>query len=136
MAILPLRYVNNFKKGKFMIKIMVISAFVLGLSATVGMAQDIGGHYAVAGTNINGSPYAGEAMVTLTSDTTCEIEWITGDVSSYGICMRHDNAFATGYQLGDAVGLGIYLVQQDGSLIGTWTVAGQEGSGTEVLTPM
>lgn len=119
-----------------MINRMVISAFALGFSATVGMAQDIGGHYSVAGTNINGSVYAGEAMVTLTSDTTCQIEWITGDVSSFGICMRYDNAFATGYQLGDAVGLGIYLVQGDGSLIGTWTVAGQEGSGTEVLTPM
>ena len=83
-----------------MMKCMAISAFVLGLSATVGMAQDIGGHYAVAGTNINGSPYAGEAMVTLTSDTTCQIEWITGDVSSYGICMRYDNAFATGYLAG------------------------------------
>ena len=117
-------------------KRMLTAAFLSCVSATVGMAQDIGGQYAVAGTNIDGSPYAGEAMVTLTSDTTCEIEWITGDVSSFGICMRHDNAFATGYQLGDAVGLGIYLVQQDGSLIGTWTVAGQEGNGTEVMTPM
>ena len=135
MAILPLRYVNNFKKGKFMIKIMVISAFVLGLSATVGMAQDIGGHYSVAGTNINGSPYAGEAMVTLTSDTTCEIEWMTGDTSSTGICMRNQNAFSAGYVLGDAVGLVIYEVMADGTLNGIWTIAGQPGTGTEILTP-
>lgn len=117
----------------------LIAGVVLGASvswASVGAAQDIGGTYAVAGTNINGSPYTGEAVITLTSDTTCQIEWITGGTSSFGICMRYDNAFATGYQQGDAVGLGIYLVMEDGSLNGTWTVAGQEGSGTEVLSPL
>ncbi len=106
------------------------------ISASVAMAQDIGGRYAVAGTNFNGTTYGGEAVITLTSDTTCKIEWITGDTSSSGICMRYDNAFAAGYQQGDFVGLVIYLVMADGSLNGTWTVAGEQGSGTEVLVPM
>lgn len=108
----------------------------IALSGTDAMAQDIGGRYAVAGTNIDGTTYGGEAVITLTSDTTCQIEWITGDTSSFGICMRYDNAFAVGYQQGDYVGLAIYLVMADGSLNGTWTVAGEQGSGTEVLVPM
>jgi hypothetical protein len=49
--------------------------------------------------------------------------------------MRDGNAFAASYQLGSAIGLVIYRVLPDGSLGGTWTIAGQEGSGTEVLTP-
>ena len=114
----------------------LIAAFLFCVSASVGTAQDIGGRYAVAGTNIDGTPYGGEAVITLTSDTTCQIEWITGATSSFGICMRYDNAFAVGYQQGDAVGLAIYLVMADGALNGTWTVAGKEGSGSEILTPM
>jgi hypothetical protein len=37
--------------------------------------------------------------------------------------------------LGDAIGLVVYKVRADGSLDGLWTIAGKEGSGTEVLTP-
>ncbi len=114
----------------------LLASVVLCVAASAAMAQDIGGRYAVAGANVDGSPYDGEAIITITSDTTCEIEWITGATSSFGICMRYDNAFAVGYQQGDAIGLGIYLVMADGSLNGTWTVAGEEGSGSEVLTPM
>jgi hypothetical protein len=33
------------------------------------------------------------------------------------------------------MGLVIYKVQQDGSMQGLWTLQGQPGTGTEVLTP-
>jgi hypothetical protein len=105
------------------------------LTAPAVAAQAIGGHYTVAGTNFDGSPYAGEAMITLTSDVTCEIVWVTGGTQSSGICMRDGNAFAAGYELGGKVGLIIYLVQPDGTLDGTWTIAGVNAVGTEVLTP-
>jgi len=49
--------------------------------------------------------------------------------------MRDGNALAVGYTLGEAVGLGIYLIGDDGVLNGSWTIAGQAGAGTEVLTP-
>jgi hypothetical protein len=110
-------------------------AAVLMLSATPVAAQDIGGRYLVAGTNLDGSPYSGEAQITLTSNVTCEIVWVTGGTESRGICMRNGNAFAAGYELGGAVGLVIYMVQLDGSLRGSWTVAGLNAVGTEVLTP-
>jgi hypothetical protein len=97
-------------------------------------AQSIGGSYVVNGTNLDGSPYAGTAEITLTSSTTCAIHWVVGSTSE-GICSRNDDAFAAAYVLGDAIGLVVYKVRADGSLDGLWTIAGKEGSGTEVLTP-
>ena len=73
--------------------------------------------------------------ITLTSETTCTIHWETGGSSSDGICMRNDNAFSAGYVMGEEIGLVVYKVEDDGSLHGLWTIAGKNGSGTEVLTP-
>jgi len=98
-------------------------------------AQDIGGRYSVNGTNLDGSIYRGEAEITLTSEFTCEIVWKTGGTTSSGICMRDGNAFAAGYEMGGNVGLVIYMVQPDGTLDGSWTIAGVNAVGTEVLTP-
>ncbi len=105
-------------------------------AATPVSAQSIGGHYKVEGTNINGTTYDGEATITLTSETTCDIEWATGPTTSKGICMRNDDSFAAGYQIGNDVGLVIYKVGANGVLSGLWTIAGNGGAGTETLTPI
>ena len=117
-----------------MTKTVLASAFVLAL-ALPAAAQDIGGTYNVDGTNFNGSAYGGTAEITLTSQTTCIIEWTTGGTTSQGICMRNDDSFAAAYVLGDKTGLVVYKVADDGSMHGLWTIAGQDGNGTEVLTP-
>ena len=52
-----------------------------------------------------------------------------------GRITANDNAFAAAYVLGDAMGLVVYKVMPDGSLHGLWTITGESGSGTEVLTP-
>jgi hypothetical protein len=112
-------------------------AAALGLlfAASVStLAADIGGEYAVNGTNFDGSRYRGTAEIALTSDTTCNIVWQTGSTAQ-GICMRNGDSFAASYVMGDAIGLVIYRVNQDGSLEGLWTIAGQDGVGTETLTP-
>jgi hypothetical protein len=57
------------------------------------------------------------------SDTTCVIQWKTGSTTSDGICSRNDDAFATGYVLGNSYGLVIYKVQEDGTMQGLWTRA-------------
>ena len=98
-------------------------------------AQSIGGSYTAEGTNLDGSKYQGTAEITLTSETTCVIHWETGGTSSDGICMRNDDAFSAGYVLGENIGLIVYKMMPDGSLHGLWTIAGEEGNGTEVLTP-
>ena len=116
-------------------KKILFSAALLCAAAIPASAQSIGGEYAVAGTNLDGSPYSGDAVITLTSETTCNIEWLTGGSTSTGICSRNGAAFAAAYVLGDAIGLVIYNVKEDGSLEGLWTIAGKDGSGTETLTP-
>ena len=104
------------------------------LTTPQALAQDIGGRYSVNGTNFDGSRYGGTALIEVTSKTTCHITWETGSTAT-GICMRNGDSFAASYMMGNAVGLVIYEVQGDGSLEGLWTVAGQDGVGTEVLTP-
>jgi hypothetical protein len=117
-----------------MLKTVLPGAFLLAL-ALPAAAQDIGGTYTVDGTNFNGSAYKGTAEITLTSQTTCIIEWTTGGTTSQGICMRNDDSFAAAYVLGDKTGLVVYKVADDGTMHGLWTIAGQDGNGTEVLTP-
>lgn len=114
---------------------LLLSAALLAASVLPAAAQSIGGRYTVAGTNLDGSPYTGTATITLTSKTTCAIAWVTGGSTSSGICSRNGNAFAAAYVMGKAVGLVIYRVNADGTLSGLWTIAGQDGSGTEDLTP-
>lgn len=114
---------------------LILSLALTAMTASPLMAQSIGGEYAVAGTNLDGSTYEGDATITLTSETTCIIEWKTGGTTSDGICMRNGDAFSAGYVLNDEVGLVVYRVKENGLLDGLWTLAGKEGSGTEVLTP-
>jgi hypothetical protein len=110
-------------------------AAALGAGALAD-AGEVGGTYAIQGTNANGSPYRGTATITVTSSNTCRIVWKTGATSSSGICMRNQNAFTAGYVLQGKVGLVIYEINDDGSMDGLWTVADEPGVGTEKLIPM
>lgn len=116
-------------------KNIIASALALAFTCAQLHAQSIGGSYSAEGTNLDGSPYEGSVEISLTSETTCEIVWETGSTTAGGICSRNGDAFAAAYVMGDIFGLVIYKVLPDGSLNGLWTIAGQEGVGTEVLTP-
>jgi hypothetical protein len=116
--------------------ILALTVVSLAFNAPAFAQTSIGGRYSVEGTNLNGSTYSGEAEITLTSDTTCEISWVTGSTTSVGICMRSDEVFSAAYRMGDVIGLVIYKVSPDGSMNGTWTIAGNGGAGTEVLIPL
>ncbi len=117
-------------------KLLATCVFAMALTISAHAENvSIGGNYKVEGTNINGTTYSGEATITLTSETTCEIHWVTGSSTSDGICMRNDDSFAAAYKMADIVGLVIYKVAADGTLNGLWTVAGNGGNGTEVLIP-
>ena len=117
-----------------MCKLMVAIVPLLFVAGSA-FAQSIGGLYDIQGTNFDGSPYGGEARITQTSKVTCEIVWYTGNVTSSGICMRSGNVFSAGYELDGSIGLVIYDVQGDGSLDGSWTIAGRNGVGYELLVP-
>jgi hypothetical protein len=111
----------------------VVAACLIAVPVAAS-AQDVGGRYRVSGTNFDGSPYSGTAEIIVTSKNTCRITWDTGSTAS-GICMRNDTSFSAAYVMGKAIGLVIYRINADGSLEGLWTVADQDGVGTEVLTP-
>ena len=116
-------------------RLVLASALVLA-SCSFAVAQDVGGSYAVEGTNLDGSAYTGTAEITLLSETTCAIEWTTGSTTSTGVCMRNGIAFSAAYMQGDVLGLLIYEIMDDGSMQGIWTVTGQDGAGTEALLPL
>ena len=114
----------------------VVSACTLLACISVASAQDLPGKYQVEGKNLDGSAYSGTAEIVATTEVTCRIAWQTGSTTSEGICMRNGNSFAAGYVLGESIGLVVYEMQDDGSLVGVWTIADQDGVGEEVLTPM
>jgi hypothetical protein len=114
----------------------LIAAVVLTMVCSIGAtAQTVGGKYSVSGTNLDGSPYHGTAVITRTSSSTCRIHWSTGSTSN-GICMLVNKSFAAAYAMKNAYGLVVYEVRDDGTLDGVWTIADESGAGTEVLTPI
>ena len=117
-----------------MIARSLVAAAWLLLFSGFASAQDIGGKYRVEGTNFDGSRYTGVAAIKVTSKSTCNIAWDTGSTAK-GICMRNGSSFAASYVMGDAIGLVIYRINSDGTLEGLWTVAGEDGVGTEKLIP-
>ena len=119
--------------GDAMKRFVACALFAAGLLSSAQAQTVHEGTYDVAGTNLDGSKYSGTARIVLTSETTCAMEWKTGETTSNGICMLQDNAFAAAYVLGEAVGLVIYEVMPGGVLNGSWTISGQDGSGTETL---
>ena len=57
---------------------------VFAFTSLAQAAGDIGGKYKVEGTNFDGSKYSGDAKITITSETTCTIEWQTGQDFIFG----------------------------------------------------
>jgi hypothetical protein len=116
--------------------ITIAGACLLLASVASAAAQNLPGKYEVEGKNLDGSPYSGTAEIVATSEVTCRIAWQTGSTTSEGICMRSGTSFAAGYVLGEAIGLVVYEMKPDGSLVGTWTIADHDGVGEEILTPI
>jgi hypothetical protein len=125
------------RAGRAIMKRIGLAAAMLFAAVLAGgaaQAADVGGTYDVYGTNFDGSHYKGTATIS-GGEASCQIAWKTGDSSSSGICMLSGDVFAAAYALGSDVGLALYSVHDDGTLDGIWTIEGQKGQGTEVLTP-
>jgi hypothetical protein len=116
-------------------RLIAVALAVMLSGVTAAQAQDVGGTYRVQGTNFDGSPYGGTAVITPSSNSTCRIEWKTGSTSSSGFCMLSNGALAAAYRLNNSIGLVLYELQADGALKGVWTIADRPGAGTETLTP-
>lgn len=112
-------------------------AFGLILAALPARAETmtLAQHYSVTGKNADGSSYSGKVDVEVISDTTFSIVWhIAGSVYK-GFGMRMNNSLAATYTIDGDPGLIIYEAR-DGQLSGLWAIKGQNGSGSETLTPI
>ena len=112
-----------------------LAALVLPASAAAATDITVGGEYAVAGTNFDGSPYGGTVTIVVGGDVPCRITWDTGGEGSFGFCMRDEDSLAAAYQIQGRVGLVVYHVQPDGKLVGHWSLADTPGVGSEILVP-
>ena len=114
-----------------------ISAFVFCLVASVASAESLtlSPHYKATGTNPDGSSYSGDVAVNIISTTTFSIVWKIGSSTYTGFGMRMNDSLAATYTIEGEPGLVIYKVDGDG-LNGLWAVKGQNGNGTEKLTPV
>jgi hypothetical protein len=129
------------RRGEATMKLATICAGALAICCmtSVVAAQEIGGRYAVKGSNPGGGSgtYTGFATVRGTSGGQCEIKWqLRNTPASDGFCMRQGDVFVAAYRLGSKIGLVTYRLQDNGVLDGTWSIAGQEGIGKERLTPV
>lgn len=118
---------------------MKSALLALGLIFTALPAQaetmTLAQHYTVSGKNADGSSYTGKADVEVISDTTFSIVWrIAGSVYK-GFGMRMNDSLAATYTIDGEPGLIIYEAR-DGQLAGLWAIKGQNGSGSETLTPV
>jgi hypothetical protein len=91
--------------------------------------------YDEVGTNPDGSKYTGTANVEILSDTTFAIRWKIGNTVYSGFGIRRNDTLAATYTVNGQPGLIIYQVGDDGTLTGLWSIRGQNGSGTDRLTP-
>jgi hypothetical protein len=81
--------------------------------------------YDVAGTNPDGSKYAGKAAIKVISEASFTIKWTIGGTLYDGFGMRNDDALAATYTIDGKPGLVIYKVDADGVLHGVWVVRGE-----------
>jgi hypothetical protein len=117
--------------------IRIVATFGLVLFATLARAESLtlSAHYDATGTNPDGSKYTGDVAVRILSDTTFAIEWTIAGTVYKGFGMRRNDALAATYLIDGEPGLVIYQVAPKGGLDGLWAVRGENGNGTEKLTP-
>ena len=110
-------------------------AFLLALTATPALAQR-SGPYRVTGTNLDGSAYEGAALLQQVGTISFHIVWRVGGTEIRGVGIVSGHSFAVTYGPTQQPGMGIYQLRPDGTLEGTWSMIGANGTGTETLTPV
>jgi hypothetical protein len=102
--------------------------------ATPALAQR-DGLYDVSGTNLDGSEYSGVAQIRAVGLNSFNILWRIGDQIVEGVGMASGRTIAVAYGMAQRPGMGIYMLNADGSLEGDWTIIGAPSIGRERLVP-
>jgi hypothetical protein len=110
-----------------------------GVTTPVAVAADLEGRYAIEGRNPGGQGgYEGQAAVKR-QDNVYQVAWKVGQQQYVGTGLRKGDVFSVVYDApgGDTqAGLAVYEIQDDGTLLGTWTPLGGQNTGTERWTPV
>jgi len=107
-------------------------------TSTLNVVIELSNHYTVAGTNPDGRPpYQGEVSITQ-NGMWYDIVWIIGADTFKGFGILNERMLLVRWISPDCQGFGTasYTVEADGTLNGTWNIDGQDGQGTELLTPL
>ncbi|WP_075293135.1 hypothetical protein [Pararhizobium arenae] len=120
------------------------------ISTSVSAYADPVGTYKISGTNLEtNEPYSG--MLTIErAGGVYAVEWdidgeklsgvglggkLEGANFTVGSASPDDTVISLGYSQNNAVGMGIYLMQPDGSWEGVWTAEGLQKSNPEKWVP-
>lgn len=107
---------------------------ILAAMASPAAAQRAG-LYDVTGTNLDGTPYTGQAQIRAAGLSSFVIAWrISGQVVE-GVGFASGRTIAVAYGLSQRPGLGIYTLNPDGSMDGEWTIVGAPANARERLVP-
>ena len=117
-----------------MIRAILTLAFLAVVTTASADSLILAPKYDAVGTNPDGSKYSGTATVQVLSDTTFAIQWSINGSIYKGFGMRRNDLLAATYMIDGEPGLVIYQVEGDG-LDGLWAIRGENGNGSEHLTP-
>jgi hypothetical protein len=112
----------------------LVLALALILLASPALAQR-DGLYDVTGTNLDGTTYAGVAQIRSVGLNSFVIVWRVGTNLVEGAGMASGRTIAVTYGSAQRPGIGIYVLNPDGSLDGEWTIVGAPAIGRERLVP-
>jgi hypothetical protein len=93
------------------------------------------GLYDVSGTNLDGTPYTGQAQIQGLGLASFAILWRIGNQVVEGVGFASGRTIAVAYGLSQRPGIGIYTLNPDGSLEGEWTIIGAPAIARERLVP-
>jgi hypothetical protein len=112
----------------------LVLALALMLFATPALAQR-DGVYEVSGTNLDGTAYTGLAQIRAIGINSFSIVWRIGNTIIEGAGIASGRTVAVSYGQAQRPGMGIYQLNQDGSMDGEWTIVGAPAIGRERLVP-
>ncbi len=115
---------------------LVLLTLALGALLAQPAAAQRSGAYTVEGQNLDGTPYGGTADLEQVGTASFAIIWRVAGRLIQGVGMVAGHNFAVVYGAAQQPGIGIYTLQPDGKLVGTWTLVGAAGTGSETLTPL
>jgi hypothetical protein len=109
------------------------SAILLVAFASTAFTQLFAGSYRVSGTSPTGETYDG--TVRISKHGGCRMQGVIESMPVNAACFPRGHNLKAAYRRRGRLVRVVYELTSDGSLNGSWTIAGTPGRGHEVLTP-